>query len=144
MFSSPFLCLLFLGVTFLNEFQGIHAGRDCKCSHDLTDDPNLGRLPPRPGEKGSKVPRNWQWEPVLVDDLTSIDKQIRNNASNSFAKNTLYSILSAQENEARDEYEAKEREHIRAKQLQYNENMKKQWKKDRMNSLPCKKCIIER
>lgn len=143
MFSTPFSCLLFLGVIFLNELQWINAGRDCQCSGDLTNDPNLGFLPPRPGEEGSQVPPNWQWEPVLLDDISSDNPRVRDRAAKLFQKNTLYSILFSQENQARNEYEAKEREHIRDKQTQYNECMKKQWKKDRMNSLSSK-CIILR
>jgi hypothetical protein len=133
MFSSAFLCLSFLGVTLFNELQWVDAGRDRRCPDDLTNGPNLGLLPPRPREEGSQVPSNWQWKPVLVDDLCSNDRYTRNCAQRLFQKNTLYSILFGQENEARNEYEAKEREHIRDKQIQYNENMKKQWKKDRMN-----------
>ena len=143
MFSFPFLYLLLLGVTLFNKLQWVITGRDCRCSGDLTNDPNLSPLPPRPGEKGSQVPPNWQWKPALVDDLCSDNPHIRGRAQNLFQKNTLYSILSHQENQARNEYEVKEREHIRNKQIQYNENMKKQWKKDRMNSLPSK-CIISR
>jgi len=143
MLSSPFLYLSFLGILFFNKLQWVNAGRDCKCSGDLTNDPNLGPLPPRPGDEGSQVPPNWQWQPVLVDDLSSDSPHIRNQADRLFQKNTLHSILFDQENRARNEYEAKEQEHIRDKQNQYNECMKKQWKKDRMNSLPSK-CIILR
>jgi hypothetical protein len=135
MFSSLFLCLLFLGATLFHELQLINASRNSKRPDDLTNDPNLGPLPPRPGEEGSQVPPNWQWQPALVDDLSSGNPATRERAKELFQKNTIYSILSGQENQARDEYEAKEREHIRDKQIQYNENMKKQWKKDRMNSL---------
>jgi hypothetical protein len=143
MFSSLFLCLLFLNVILFNELQWVNAGGDCRCPGDLTNDLNLGPLPPRPGEAGSQVPPNWQWEPVLVDDISSDHPHTRNRAQTLFQKNTLYSILFHQENQARNEYEAKEQEYIRDKQIQYNENMKKQWKKDRMNSSPCK-CIISR
>jgi len=143
MFSSPFLCLSFLGVTLFNEFQWVTASRNRKYPGDLTNDPNLGPLPPRPRETGSQVPPDWKWEPVLVDDLSSDAPGPRHRAERLFQKNTINSILFGQENQARNEYEAKEREHIRDKQIQYNENMKKQWKKDRMNSLPSK-CIISR
>jgi len=143
MFSSPFLCLSFIGVTLFNELEWVNGVRGCKCQDDLTNDPNLGALPPRPREQGSQVPRNWQWEPVFVDDLSSNASGIRNQAARLFQLNTLYSFLFDHEKRARDEYEAKEQEHIRNKQIQYNENMKKQWKKDRMNSLPTR-CIISR
>jgi hypothetical protein len=143
MFSSNFVCLSFLGVTLFNELQWINGSRNRKWKDDLTNDPNLGALPVRPGEEGSQVPPNWQWKPVLVDDLSSDNPHIRNQADRLLQQNTIYSILFDQEKQARNEYEAKEREHIRNKQLQYNENMKKQWKKDRMNSLPTK-CIILR
>ena len=143
MFSSPFLCLSFLGVTFFNTLQWVNAGRVCKCRGDAINDLDFGLLPPRPGENGSQVPPDWKWEPVLVDDLCSNNPHIQNQAQILFQENTLYSILTGQENQARNEYEAKEQKHIRDKQIQYNENMKKQWKKDRMNTLP-RKCIISR
>lgn len=38
----------------------------------------------------------------------------------------MYSILSDEENQIRNEYEAKEQKRIRHKQNQYNENMKNQ------------------
>lgn len=141
MFSTSFFCLSFLGITLFIELQWVKAGRN---KDDLTNDPNLGVLPPRPREKGSQVPPNWQWKPVLVDDLSSNNPHTRDQAKRLFQENTLYSILFGQENQARNEYEAKEQEHIRNKQIQYNENMKNQWKKDRMNSLPSKCTILRR
>ena len=143
MCSSSFLCLSFLGVVLFNEFQWIHAGRHRKGSEDLTSDPHLGRLPPHPGEQDSQVPPNWRWQPVLVDDLCSDHPHTRDRAGRTFQKNTIYSILFDQERQARNQYEAKEQEHIRNKQIQYNKNMRKQWKKERENSLPSK-CIISR
>ncbi|CAF1135755.1 unnamed protein product [Rotaria sp. Silwood1] len=128
---------------YFDELQRIKTSRNCRYSNELTNDPNLGPLPPSPGEEGSQVPPNWQWKPVLVDDLSSDNADRRNLAERLFQKNTIYSILFDQESQARNEYEAKEREHIRHKQIQYNENMKKQWKKDRMDSLPSK-CIDSR
>ena len=137
MFSSRCLSLLFLSLTFVYELTWVDAG------DDLTRDPNLGRLPPRPGEQGSQVPSNWQWKPVLVDDLSSNNPYQKNQAERTYQKNLMYSILSNEENRIRNEYEDKERQHIRDKQNQYNENMKRQWKEDRMKSLP-NKCILSR
>lgn len=137
MSSSLCLYLLFLSVTFFYELSWIDAG------DDLTHNPKLGSLPPRPGEEGSQVPSNWQWKPVLVDDLSSNDPHQKNQAERTYQKNLMYSILSAEENRMRNEYEANEQQHIRDKQNQYNENMKKQWKEDRMKSLPSK-CIMSR
>ncbi|CAF1470839.1 unnamed protein product [Adineta steineri] len=143
MFSFSLLYFLFLNIIFFNKLQWIDAGRNDKYSEDLTKNFGFGNLPPRPGEHGSQVPANWDWEPVLVDDINSNDRRTRDHADGLHQKNTLYSIFTQQENDARKEYEAKEQEHIRNKQIEYNNNMKKQWKQDRMDSLPSK-CIILR
>ncbi|CAF1084135.1 unnamed protein product [Adineta steineri] len=143
MFSFSLLYFLFLNIIFFNKLQWIDAGRNDKYSEDLTKNPDFGNLPPRPGEHGSQVPSDWDWKPVLVDDINSNDRLTRDHANRLYQKNILYSILSHQENEARKEYEAKEQEHIRNKQIEYNNNMKKQWKQDRMDSIPSK-CIISR
>ena len=143
MLFSSFSYLLFLNILFVYEWSLVNAGRDHQDRNDIVHHPNLGPLPPRPGEKGSQVPSNWQWRPVLVDDLSSNNSHTQNRANRIFQKNIMYSSLSDEENRIRNEYEAKEQQHIRDKQNQYNENMKKQWRKDRMNSLPSK-CIISR
>ena len=134
--------LLFMILMF-NQYLNVLSVDDCKCKDDLIDDPNLGPIPPVPGEEGSQVPLNWKWKAVLVDDLCSDNRHTKERAQRLFQKNTLYSILTGQEEKARNEYEEKEREHIQNKQLEYNQMMKKQWKKDRMNSLPST-CIILR
>lgn len=143
MISSFILCLLFLGITFFNKFEYINASNKCRCPDDLTDGPNLGPLPPRPGEPGSQVPPNWHWEHVLVNDLCSPNPRVRNQAAKTYERNILNSNAFAEENRIRDEYEAKEQEHIRNKQLQYNENMKKEWQQDRMKTVP-PECVLLR
>ncbi|CAF1121263.1 unnamed protein product [Rotaria magnacalcarata] len=143
MFYSSLISISFLAVVLFNEVQWVDTSGNGKSPDDLTEDPNLGVLPPRPGEAGSQVPPNWQWKRVLVDDLSSHNPEIKTRAERLFQENTIYSILSNEENRARNDYESKEQEHIRNKQIQYNENMKNEWKKNRMDSLP-NKCILSR
>jgi hypothetical protein len=59
-FFSPFLCFSFVVVVILfNKFQWVNDSRD---SGDSINNPNLGFVPPRPGEEDSQVPSNWEWK----------------------------------------------------------------------------------
>ncbi|CAF3975659.1 unnamed protein product [Rotaria sp. Silwood1] len=111
MFSSPFLCLSFLGVTIFNQLQWINANRNGTYSGGSTNDPNFGPVPPRPGEAGSQVPPNWKWQSVSVDDICGDNPYIRDQAQRLFQQNTLYSILYGQETQTRHEYDARVREY---------------------------------
>ncbi|CAF2632711.1 unnamed protein product [Rotaria sp. Silwood2] len=144
MFFTSVLYFSFVVVTFFNEFQWVNSNGNCTCPDDLTDGPNIGPEPPLPRENGSRVPSDWQWIPVPLDDLLSNDPDVRHLAQSLLLENTMYSLLYAREIRARRRYYAKEREHIRNKQLRYNEFMKEQWKKDRMNSLPWRCTILRR
>ncbi|CAF2914573.1 unnamed protein product [Rotaria sp. Silwood2] len=114
--SSSFLYFSFLGVIIFNELQSVSADRNCTCSDHSTTDLNLEPVPPRPGEAGSQVPPNWSWRTVLVDELCSNNPHTRERAQRVFQQNTLYSILSAQETQARNEYDARKQEYNHDKQ----------------------------
>ncbi|UJR22020.1 hypothetical protein I4U23_025087 [Adineta vaga] len=82
-FLSLYITTLIVVASF-NKWQLIDAGRDDKHTDDLTENPDFGPFPPKPGESGSQVPPNWKWKTVLVDDLCSDNPYVRNQADSKF------------------------------------------------------------
>ncbi|CAF0939745.1 unnamed protein product [Adineta ricciae] len=141
MFISLLSYIALLSIAILNKWQSVDAVRNRKHRDNLIDNPNFGPLPPLPGEAGSQVPKNWQTQPVPFYDFYHDDARIQERAFKAYCNNMVNAFKANEEIEARKDYEAREQQYIFNKQAQYNDNMKDQWKKDRMKSLP-KKCIL--